>query len=244
MAFNDVSLIEDLEYAKELFQAMIPLKKSWGGLATVKVAKDPELIELMARSGCRYLLIGFESLTQNTLREIRKGFNREQRYMELMKLLHSYKISVQGCFIFGFDQDNLDVFSATVEQVQALKIDIPRYALLTPYPGTPLYRRLNDEKRILTHDWSNYDTMHVVFQPKHMSPSQLYAGFKYAYRETFRVKSILARINTPRFSSLINLVGNLTYRRFTARLDKHQRYAVPFGDLEKLGRDIPEMSTR
>lgn len=243
LAFNDVSLVDDTEYAKALFHAMIPLKKLWGGLATVKIGQDPELIELMARSGCRYLLIGFESITQNALREVKKGFNREQRYLELMRLLHSYKISVQGCFIFGFDQDNLDVFESTVEQVKELQIDIPRYAVLTPYPGTPLYRRLNDQGRILTYDWSNYDTMHVVFQPQQMSPEQLYDGFKWAYRETFKLKSIFTRVKDPHFSSLINLVGNLTYRRFVNRLYSHPRYAQPFANLEATGKDIPEPVT-
>ncbi len=239
LAFNDVSLVDDVEYAKELFKAMIPLNKRWGGLATVKIAKDPELIELMAKSGCKYLLIGFESFSQKTLRKTKKGFNHEQQYVELMQMLHGHGISVQGCFIFGFDQDDPDVFSRTIERVDALKIDIPRYAILTPYPGTPLYRRLSEQKRILTHDWSNYDTMHVVFQPAQMSPHQLYEGFKFAYRETFRMRSIFARTKSIQFSSLINLVGNLTYRRFVKRLYEHPRYAAPYGDLEHFARVIP-----
>ncbi len=234
LAFNDVSLVDDVDYARELFTAMIPLGKRWGGLATVHIGRDPALVELMSRSGCRYLLIGFESVAQGALHGIRKGFNREADYEALMRLLHQQRISVQGCFIFGFDEDQPDVFERTVARVQALKIDIPRFALLTPYPGTPLFRTLEAEGRILTRDWSNYDTMHVVFEPRHMSPEALHAGYKWAYRETFRLRRIGSRIAAPRFASLINLVGNLTYRRFVRRLEQDARHAVPFGDLEGL----------
>jgi len=240
LAFNDVSLVDDVEFAKELFQAMIPLNKRWGGLATVKLGKSPELVELMAKSGCRYLLVGFESMSQTTLSGMRKDFNREQQYKAFIELLHANGISVQGCFVFGFDQDGPDVFAQTFEKVQELKIDIPRYALLTPYPGTPLYQELDSAGRILTYDWSNYDTMHVVFEPHLMTPDQLYAGFKWAYRETFRVMPILSRLRSVEFSSLINLVGNMTYRRFVRKLYTHQRFAKPFSDLECLGRNIPD----
>jgi radical SAM superfamily enzyme YgiQ (UPF0313 family) len=240
LAFNDVSLVDDVDYAKELFQAMIPLKKRWGGLATVKIGNDPELVELMAKSGCKYLLIGFESFSQSALCGVNKENNNQKQYLHLMQLLHSHGISVQGCFIFGFDQDDPDVFVHTVEQVQILKIDIPRYAILTPYPGTPLYKRLDNEGRILTYDWSNYDTMHVVFQPSQMSVQELYTGFKWAYRKTFRILPILSRTKGPRFSSFINLVGNITYRRFVNRLENHPRYAAPFGDLECFERIIPD----
>ncbi len=148
IVFNDVSLVDDVEYAKELFTAMIPLKKRWGGLATIEVVRDPELLELLRRSGCIYLLLGFESVNQENLCQIRKGFNKSDHYREVMEALHGQGISVQGCFVFGFDHDDTGVFAATVEQVNALKIDIPRYSLYTPYPGTALFKRLLADGRI------------------------------------------------------------------------------------------------
>jgi len=218
--FNDVSLVDDIEYAKELFKALIPLKRRWGGLATTKIVQNPEMVELMAKSGCRYLLIGFESFQKGALKEINKGFNKEKEYKKLMTMLHAHNISVQGCFIFGFDNDDKKIFKKTVHLVNELKIDIPRYSILTPYPGTKLFKRLSEEKRILNYDWSKYDTMNVVFQPENMLPEELYEGYKYAYRETFKLSHIINRSAGFHYSNIINFFGNLNYKKFSRRLDK------------------------
>jgi radical SAM superfamily enzyme YgiQ (UPF0313 family) len=228
LTFNDVSLVDDVDYAKELFKAMIPLKRRWGGLATVRVADDPELLDVMARSGCRYLLIGFESISQPALGQIHKGFNREEEYKSLMVALHGYGISVQGTFMFGFDNEDASIFEATVQRVIDLKVDIPRYSVLTPYPGTGLYKRLLAEKRLLSCNWDDYDTMHVVFEPAKMSPDELYRGFKWAYRETFKIPHIVRRTFSLGFAGPISFVGNLTYKRFVRRLYNDERYAKPF----------------
>jgi len=226
--FNDVSLVDDVDYAKELFKAIMPLKRRWGALATVRVAKDPELIELMARSGCRYLLTGFESVSQLSLKEISKGFNQEDEYKSFMEILHAHGISVQGCFMFGFDHDDLSVFEETVQRVIDLKVDIPRYSILTPYPGTALYERLQREERILSVNWEDYDTMHVVFQPARMSPEDLYSGFKWTYKETFKIPHIMRRMRSLSLMGMINFVGNMTYRRFVKELYTSYRYSVPY----------------
>ena len=228
LAFNDVSLVDDVDYAKELFKAMIPLKRRWGGLATVRVADDPELLDVMARSGCRYLLIGFESISPPALSEIHKEFNREEEYKSLMETLHAYGISVQGTFMFGFDSDDASIFEATVQRVIDLKVDIPRYSILTPYPGTGLYKRLLAEKRLLSCNWEDYDTMHVVFQPAKMSPDEMYRGFKWAYRETFKIPHIVRRTFSLGLAGPINFIGNLTYKHFVRRLYNDERYAKPF----------------
>jgi radical SAM superfamily enzyme YgiQ (UPF0313 family) len=227
MSINDVSLIDDHDYAAELFTEMIPLKKHWGGLATIQAARDPEMLRLLERSGCRYLLIGFESVNPDSLGEIHKGFNRPDEYPALVQALHEHGISVQGTFIFGFDSDTPAVFNQTVDWVNQLKVDIPRYSILTPYPGARLYQRLLEEKRILSYDWADYDTMHVVFEPAQMSPKQLFDGFKSAYRDTFKIAPILKRTSRFDINGLVNMVGNFTYRRFTHRLYHHPLYARP-----------------
>lgn len=227
-AFNDVSLVDDVDWAKELFKAMIPLRRRWGGLATVRVADDPELLDLIARSGCRYLLIGFESANPHALGSIRKGFNRPYHYLEVLTRLHERDISVQGCFIFGFDSDDTGVFADTVELVNQIGIDIPRYAVMTPYPGTDLFSQLETDDRIITRDWSLYDTMHVVFQPALMSLGELEEGFSWAWRETFRLPVILGRIRAwHRFTTIVNLAGNWNYRRFARRLARDPSYRFP-----------------
>ena len=226
--FNDVSLVDDVEYAKELFTAITPLRKKWGGLVTADSLHNTELLDLMARSGCVYLLVGFESGNQETLRGIHKGFNKTLDYRELITGLQRRGISVQGCFVFGFDHDEKDVFAKTVQLVQDLRVDIPRFSLYTPYPGTTLFKRMMDAGRILSYNWNDYDTMHVVIRPERMTPEELYAGFKWAYRETFRLHRALRRISRPDIRSGINFVGNLAYRIFVRRLYGEPRFATPY----------------
>ncbi len=226
--FNDVSLVDDLDYARELFTAMIPLKKKWGGLATVDIARHPDLLDLMRRSGCVYLLLGFESASPASLQDMRKGFNRPVDYRDVVEALHQQDITVQGCFVLGSDNDDHTVFMETVQRVLDLRIDIPRYSLYTPYPGTPLFERMVAQNRILSFNWEDYDTMHVVFQPMKMSPEELYDGFKWTYRETFRLGPVLKRVSGFRLTSAINLVGNLTYRIFVRRLYHDERFHLPY----------------
>lgn len=226
-AMPDVSPFDDLEYAKELLTAIIPLKKTWGALATSRITDDPEVFDLLVESGCRFLLIGFESVTQQNLNRIAKGFNKETDYTELMRRLHQGHIVVQGCFVFGFDEDGPDVFARTVDRVQELKIDIPRYSIYTPYPGTRLFARLEQEGRILDYDWANYDTMHVVIRPKGMSPMQLFEGFRWAYRETFKVWNIFRRTIGAGFWFPVAFFGNLTYRIFIKKLYNQKGFEMP-----------------
>jgi radical SAM superfamily enzyme YgiQ (UPF0313 family) len=128
LIFLDLNLIADLDYARELFTALIPLKLTWGGLATTMIAWDEELLDLVARSGCRGLLIGFETLSAQSLAATKKSFNMRQSYAEVVRRLHKRGIAVQGTFVFGFDAHTLDTFAETVEFVSDARIDLPRSA--------------------------------------------------------------------------------------------------------------------
>lgn len=226
-AVSDVSPFEDVEYAKELLTAMIPLKKKWGGLATARITDDPELFDLLVKAGCSFLLIGFESVQQPALKGIGKGFHKADQYAELMRALHKAHIVVQGTFVFGFDHDTPDVFRTTVDQIQEWKVDIPRYSIYTPYPGTRLFQRLEEEDRILSYDWGDYDTMHVVYRPLNMSPVELYEGFRRAYRETFQLSHILRRTMASGLNFPIAFMGNLTYRVYAKRLYRQKAFEMP-----------------
>jgi len=216
-AFNDVNLVSDREYAMELFAALAKLNKKWGGLAPVSIADDDELLDMAQRSGCQYLLLGFESIKQDSLCGIRKGFNRVQNYRAAMQAFHSRGIVVQGCFIFGMDGDDKNVFANTVDAVNDLHIDIPRYALYTPYPGTPAFKTLKEQGRILHECWQYYDTQHVVFQPSQMTPAELYEGFCRAYRQTFARKASFMRAwRSPH--PVISVLGNAAYGLYARKL--------------------------
>ncbi len=226
LGFNDVDFCHDREGTLELLSALTSAKRWWGGLATMSVADDPEMLEALARSGCKYLLVGMESLSAGSLREIRKGFNRVDQYRKQLDAFHAAGISIQACIIFGFDDDDRDVFARTVDHVAELKIDIPRYSILTPYPGTALAERLEAEGRILSRNWDDYDTMHVVFEPAQMTAAELYEGFKWAYRRTFTMGHVFKRLMGWHSRGVVNMAGNLTYRRFVKRLYNEPRFAA------------------
>jgi len=226
-AVSDVSPFEDVAWAKELLRAMIPLRKKWGALATTRIVDDPELLDLAVRAGLQFLLIGFESVDQPALADMGKSFNRSTGYREVMRILHRHGIVVQGTFVFGFDHDGPDVFRRTLERIRELRVDIPRFSIYTPYPGTRLFQRLEQEGRILSYDWGDYDTMHVVFRPANMSPVELYEGFRRAYRETFRPGGILRRALASGGNFPVTFVGNLTYRLFVQRLDRGKGFEMP-----------------
>ncbi len=221
LLFLDLNLIGDVAYAKALFEALAPLGVTWGGLATTLMARDEELLDLAARSGCRALLIGFESLSDAVLGESKKGFNRHQDYRVVIEALHGRGIAVMGCFVFGFDHDGPDVFAETAQFVHEANVDLPRFAVLTPFPGTPLYRRLDAEGRILTTDWSLYDAQHVVFEPAQMSPDQLWKGTEWAWKQTYRYRSIAKRLLGARTQPALAVATNLGYRFYAHRLHRY-----------------------
>jgi radical SAM superfamily enzyme YgiQ (UPF0313 family) len=221
LIFLDLNLIADVAYAKELFTALIPLRIKWGGLATTTLAWDDELLDLTARSGCRGILIGFESLSQQSLDEARKSFNMRLDYCDVVRRLHDRGIAIMGCFVFGFDHDTLDTFEETVEFVMESKIDLPRYAIMVPFPGTALHRRLKAEGRILSENWGLYDGQHVVFQPKQMSADELLHHSGRAWRKTYSYGSIFKRLSGTRLQLPVAVPANLGYRFYARNLHKY-----------------------
>lgn len=220
LIFLDLDLISDVQHAKELFSALVPLGITWGGLATISIASDDELLELAARSGCRGLLLGFESMCHDSLLESRKGFNTRKDYHEVVRKLHAHGIAIMGCFALGFDHDSQDVFAETLDFVLSSGIDLPRYAILTPFPATPLFRRLKSEGRILTENWELYDAQHVVFQPSQMTPEQLLRGAEWTWRQTYSYPSIARRLLKARTQLSVALPANLGYRFYAYNLSR------------------------
>jgi radical SAM superfamily enzyme YgiQ (UPF0313 family) len=216
--FIDLNLIADRDYAARLFEALIPLKLNWFGLSTTLLGRDRPLLELAARSGCSGLLMGFESITPANLKQSKKGFNSPDAYKELVSLLHQSKITLMACFTFGMDHDTPDVFLKTAKFAVDAAIDLPRFAIVTPFPNTELYKRLAREGRILTHNWELYDGQHVVFQPAQMSVQALYAGHEQAWKYTYAWSNIARRFWGARIQIPVWLVTNLGYRFYAHHL--------------------------
>jgi radical SAM superfamily enzyme YgiQ (UPF0313 family) len=181
--FTDFSLTIDLSYTKALFQGMRGLGKKFicGGNVDV-LAKDDELLRLSHDAGCIEWISGFETFTQEALDRVHKKTNLVEEYAAAVKKIHRYKMGVFGTFVVGFYEDTPDIFPAMQAHIQDLGIDAVNFAILTPYPGTPLFQRLEREGRILTRDWSKYNRETVVFQPKNMSKEELETGFVHLMR--------------------------------------------------------------
>ncbi len=221
--FPDVNLITDRAYALELFNAMIPLKVIWMGLVTSSVGIDDELMTVFRKSGCRGLLIGFESITQESQQYIHKGVNKVDSYVTLMEKLHDNGILVQGCFAFGGDEEDESVFDRTVEMIIKAKIDLPRYSILTPFPQTAYYRQLEQEGRIIERNWAMYDVQHCVFQPKLMTVEQLVEGTDRAWRATYSNSNIFKRLAPFTHSPWLAFPLNWGYKGYADKWHKFTR---------------------
>lgn len=191
--FTDNNLGADPRYMKALCRALRPLEKIWSAAVTIDVADDPSLIKEMALAGCTGVFVGFESLRDENLDQSGKRGTRVSGYADRVKRFHDNGIQVNGSFVFGFDGDRPDVFEETVEWVEANRLECATFHILTPYPGTPLFKRFESEGRLLHRDWTKYDTANVVFRPLHMTPKELHEGYVWCYERVFSMRSIWAR---------------------------------------------------
>lgn len=193
--FMDDNIMLDKAYAKELFAAMIPYKKRWFSQCGIGIADDDELLDLAARSGCSGLFIGFESLSQKILYQWNKHCNRRKDYLEVVKKIHGKGIGIFGGFVFGGDDEGPDVFRSTLDFLLESNIEVLQSTRLTPFPGTPLFEKMDEEGRIFDYDWSHYDFFHVVFQPGNMSPAELHHGTAWLQSQFYSRKNIAYRIS-------------------------------------------------
>jgi len=220
LIFVDLNIIADREYAIRLFAALVPLKVQWYGLATVLLADDFELLQLAERSGCKGLLMGLESISPQNLRQNHKTFNSPDKFVRVVERLHEHGIALQGCFVFGLDHDGPDVFLKTAEFAVQAKIDLPRFAIVTPFPNTALYKRLESEGRILTKNWELYDGQHVVFQPAKLSIQELQQGTEAAWKHAYSLRSIARRITHSPAPWPVKLGTNFGYRFYAHNLSR------------------------
>ena len=195
--FVDDNLACEAGRLKEFLRALIPLRVRWVGQAGINVAHDPELLDLIVRSGCRCLLIGFESLQPANLREMGKPINEAHGGIErAVGELRRFRVPVYGTFVFGCDADTPDDFQRTVDFSVAHGFLLAAFAHLMPFPGTPLYLRLARECRLLHESWwldPQYAYNTVAFQPRHLSPQELRRHCLAARREFFSWPSMLRR---------------------------------------------------
>jgi radical SAM superfamily enzyme YgiQ (UPF0313 family) len=191
--FTDNNLGSRPDYLRRLCRSLRPLERIWSAAVTLDVTDDPSLVREMALAGCTGVFIGFESLSDANLADARKRSPRAEDYASRVAVFHDNGVQVNGSFVLGFDHDGPDVFERTVAWIESARLECATFHVLTPYPGTPLFRQMEAEGRLLHRDWSLYDTAHCVFRPRRMTPRQLEQGYSWCYERLFSHGSIWRR---------------------------------------------------
>ena len=211
--FTDNNLGADRVYLRQLCLALKPVNKIWSAAVTIDISDDVSLVKEMALAGCTGVFIGLESLNDQNLRDSHKLTPKTSEYSARVKIFHSHGIQVNGSFVFGFENDKMDVFDRTIEWIEKVGLECATFHILTPYPGTPLFGKMEAEGRLLHKNWDLYDTSHAVFKPKHMTPEELEQGYAKCYRHLFSHASIWQRRPPSAKASVPYLAMAYLYKR-------------------------------
>jgi radical SAM superfamily enzyme YgiQ (UPF0313 family) len=206
----DDNILGDPERAKPILKGMAGLGLRWGGQANLRFAEDPDLVRLLAQSGCIGIFAGIESVAGSQANHPKTG----SRYSpaDLIKRVRDAGIVLEASMIFGFDDHDESVFESTIRYMEQCAPSIPTFHVLTPYPGTALFKQFEQEGRLLHKDWQRYDHNQVVFRPRLMTPERLYQGWVAARREVYRWPAIASRVMNGNGSYLTNFAYNLLRR--------------------------------
>ncbi|HBB72109.1 MAG TPA: B12-binding domain-containing radical SAM protein [Ruminococcus sp.] len=219
--FADDNIFYDRESAMELFKAITPLKKMWACQISMDAARDDEILCAMKKSGCFLVLMGFESLNSESLREMHKSANSAADYEKLIKRIYSHGIMIYGTFVLGYDSDTAGVFQKTLDFAVRNSIAITNFNPLIPMPGTPVYERMKSEGRLRYEKWWLSDVYRygeTAFMPGNMTPEELSEGCLRIRTEFYSLKCILKRLLSCRNNMnprnlLIFLLANLISRK-------------------------------
>jgi len=194
--FVDDNIVADPRSARELFEAIIPLNIRWISQASVNVTRDPELLDLMKRSGCMGLLVGFESLDDDLLRATGKTINRSTDYSQALKEFRKRGIVIYSTFLFGLEGDSPELMDRETEFCIRETTFLSGFNHVVPFPGTPLYDELQREGRLTSDAWwldEDYRFGMLAFEPRDMSSKELEARCHAARKQFYSLGSILRR---------------------------------------------------
>ncbi len=212
--FVDDNIAANPQRARELFQALKPLKIKWTGLINMFTAKDVNLLNLMVESGCKHVNIGMESINQSSLTEMHKPINRTQDYRLILRNLRECGLFFSVNLVLGLDSDTLESFEEMVSFLRQEKVPMAFMFILTPRVGTALREDLEREGRILHNDWTKYAGWNCVYRPVGLSPEELEKAFWRTYQKFYSPASIIQRL-VPTFLDpqnwLIALASNLFF---------------------------------
>lgn len=230
--FADDNIFADKTAALALFKAIAPLKKRWACQISMDAARDEEILSAMKNSGCFLVLMGFESLNADSLREMHKSANAAADYSDVISRVYKHGLLIYGTFVLGCDGDLPDVFQKTYEFAVRNKLSITNFNPLIPMPGTGVYARLESEGRLRYEKWwlsDKYRYGETAFIPKNMSPEELQNGCLKMRTDFYSVKCILKRLfsNRANFIPINFLVFILV--NFISRREIHKKQGQILG---------------
>ena len=235
--FIDDNFAGNPQWTKQFLKAILPMKLKWQAAVSINAAKDGALLDLMRKSGCQSLFIGFESINPESVQNVHKVQNSTREYEQAIAAIHKRGIMINGSFVFGLDGDTPETFDATVDWIVKNRIETVTSHILTPYPGTALYDRMQDAGRITSHDLSLYNTAHVVFQPLGMTADELYKGYLHVYDKVYSLKNIWKRLPETRSQRMPYLIFNLLYRKYGRFTDLVCKF-ITYQRMGKIGEQL------
>lgn len=218
--FIDDNFIGNPQWTKEFLKAIQPLKLKWNAAVSANIGAMPDLLDEMKETGCQSLFIGFESLNNGAVNNVHKKQNNTGKYEALVDEIHKRGIMINASFVFGLDGDDCTSFQTTLDWIVRNRIETVTSHILTPYPGTAVYEQFVRQGRIIENDLSKYNTANVVFQPKNMTPEELYHGYLWIYKNVYSFKNIIKRIPKSRNQWIPYLAFNFIYRKFGRLTEK------------------------
>lgn len=230
--FIDDNFAGNPEWTRRFLKAITPLKIKWNAAVSINAAYDEKLLDLMKKSGCQSLFIGFESINPDSISKVHKVQNKIDGYEKAIRAIHKRGIMINASLVFGLDGDTKETFKATLDWIVKNKIETVTSHILTPYPGTALYSRMKNEGRIVSKDLSLYNTANVVFKPKNMTAKELYEGYIWIYKQIYSIKNIFRRLPESKDQRAAYLMFNLLYRKYgnftdaLCRLISYERIGV------------------
>ncbi|MBR3514482.1 MAG: B12-binding domain-containing radical SAM protein [Bacteroidaceae bacterium] len=230
--FLDDHLLGSPRFATALFEGMRGMGRVFQSAATVASVLNGNLIEKAAEAGLRSVFLGFETFSPENLRSSNKLQNLSKDYVAAVERLHSLGIMINGSFVFGLDHDDPDVFRRTVDWGIEHSITTATYHILTPYPGTRLFRQMEREGRITSRDWSRYDTRTVVYKTRSLTPEQLKEGYDWAYREFYAWRNILKA--SFGHDNLQQRLAHLMYTGGWKKFEPFWNFMIRYGRLNRM----------
>lgn len=212
--FIDDNFIGSISWTRSFLKEIKPLKLKWNAAVSANIWHHLDLLDEMSECGCQSLFIGFESINKSSTDSVNKYQNHTVDYEKLISEIHARKIMVNASLVLGLDYDEPDTFQNTLNWLVKNKVETMTAHILTPYPGTLLYKRFMEENRIIDFKLSNYNTSRVVFKPKNMTPEELYKGYLWIYKEFYSIKNIIKRIPENRKQRIPYFLFCFVYRKF------------------------------